>query len=496
MNKSESIVNGFRKTNNFQEIAKGIINSERIDSSKFDIFSKHQISSYLKDKIEKNVGLSKELQKSVTSETKQELNKLLPINIKKGNKSELFFISDKGVCKELLKAFEPVNKDKDYFNNDFDEEEVLQFIKDNNPDDDALIEKFGENIIDFLNKLEEDNKIEISDENTYKVKDLGNVDKLSGEEIDFEKDSKDNSEEDDKKNSEEDDDFKEDENSKDNNLDKNDEDDLEEDKNSEDINDSNEDEEEDLDNEENNDSAEDNDELNNLDSNKEDNLNQKDANIFDNDKKSNEANEKDDLNDSSNNLDNSNDNSNDDDVNEEKSDSNLSNEELEAMAKKTASATLLKFYKNSNDENLKEIAKIELKSRNIEVEDDDKQNNSDENLPQDKEDYKELENYVNNYLGGYDKEDLVNLVAELANKYPKKRAELKEAYRRYYSMNNNGNKALKIEEDDFKNFLENNYFNNFTQGDLQSMAFLLISKLPKEYKKFKNMYKEEQEMPK
>ena len=34
-------------------------------------------------------------------------------------------------------------------------------------------------------------------------------------------------------------------------------------------------------------------------------------------------------------------------------------EELEEFAKKTATVTLLKFYKNSTDEKLKEIAAIE-----------------------------------------------------------------------------------------------------------------------------------------
>ena len=54
-------------------------------------------------------------------------------------------------------------------------------------------------------------------------------------------------------------------------------------------------------------------------------------------------------------------------------------------------------------------------------------------------------------------------------------------------MNNNGNKLLKVEENEFKDFLTDHYFNNFTPGDLQSYAYLLISKNPKEYRKYKKM---------
>ena len=169
--------------------------------------------------------------------------------------------------------------------------------------------------------------------------------------------------------------------------------------------------------------------------------------------------------------------------------SNMTPEELEAFAKKTATVTLLKFYKNSTDEKLKEVAAIELKSRGTNIEDngEGKKSEAEENLPENKAALDALERFTKDYLGEYDNEDLISVVVELANEDPAKRRELKERYRDHYSINNNGNKLMKIDEDDFKTFLTENYFNTFTPGDLQSYAYLLISKNPKEYRKYKKM---------
>ena len=171
---------------------------------------------------------------------------------------------------------------------------------------------------------------------------------------------------------------------------------------------------------------------------------------------------------------------------EGKEKSDMTPEELEAFAKKTATVTLLKFYKNSTDEKLKEIAAIELKSRGVDVEKGEGEEHEGD-LPENKAALDALESFIKEYLGKYDNEDLISVVVELANQDPGKRKELKDLYRTFYSMNNNGNKLLKVDEEEFKTFLTDHYFNNFTPGDLQSYAYLLISKNPKECRKYKKM---------
>lgn len=382
-----SILNGFKntKTQTFGEILKGILDPSKIDKDKFDVFSTKQISSYLKDVLKENIGLSKSIQAQIVSSTKKELSHLVPVKIKKGDKIKNFFIVEKGVCAEILKSFEPVNKGEGYFdkedeNADFDEEEVLDFIKENNPDDDELIDEFGEDIIDYLNQLDEEGKISISDEGKYSVK-----------EEDPTEDPKEDPTEDPVE------DPKEDPT----------EDPKEEPK---------------------------------------------------------------------------------EDPKDEPTD-NQSPEELEAMAKKTATATLINFYKNSNDENLKNIAAIELKTRGIDIQKEVGENNdNDPNLPDTKQELDELEKWIRDYLSEYDEEDLIKYVVSLINQSPAKRKALKEKYREYYSASNNGNKALKINDEDFDDFLENHYLKNFTNEDLKDMTFNLLRKNPKEYKKFKNLH--------
>lgn len=418
-----SILNGFKNVQNstFNEILKGVIDPSKVNNEKFDIFSKRQVKKYLDNILENNIGLAKEIQKGVVEETKSELGKLIPVNIKKGSKIEKFYIAKKGDCTELLKAVEPVNNQEDYFENDdeFDEEEILNYIRDNQPDDDKLVNEFGDGIIDFINKLHEDGKIDVSDDGFYLLKESSDEEGDEGNE-------------DDDVNNE-----GGDEGAINNDLPENnngDDDGLQGEEGGEGTVDNNIDEGEGGDGEGDNNFSGD---LNN-----------------DDDKK-------------------------------------YTPEELEKFAKKTATATLIKFYKNSEDEDLKDVVAIELKTRGIDIASEADEKNGDNDLPNNKAELDELEDWIKNYLGSYDKEDLVKFVADLANQSPAKRKELKEAYRKYYSSSNNGNQALKVDEKDFKDFLENHYFNNFTDGDLQSMAFLLVSKNPKEYKKFKSMYEEE-----
>lgn len=529
-----SILNGFKNVQNstFNEILKGVIDPSKVNNEKFDIFSKRQVKKYLDNILENNIGLAKEIQKGVVEETKSELGKLIPVNIKKGSRIEKFYITKKGDCTELLKAIEPVNNQEDYFENDdeFNEEEILNYIRDNQPDDDKLVNEFGDGIIDFINKLHEDGKIDVSDDGFYLLKESSDDEGDNGNDEDNEEGgdegNEENQEESDENNEGGDDNG--DENQEEGNNDNgegeegNGENDNKEGEegdgnissegmglNGEELNLDNEDSQEGEENNNGDDLQGDNQgDENNIDTNgnveegaqEGDNNNGDDINNEGGDE-GNEGDNGDDLQGGEgneegiidNNIEENNEGDNgegDDNLNDNKE---YTPEELEKFAKKTATATLIKFYKNSEDENLKDVVAIELKTRGIDIASEAESNEKmgDNDLPNNKAELDELESWTKNYLGSYDKEDLVKFVADLANQSPAKRKELKEAYRKYYSSSNNGNQALKVDEKDFKDFLENHYFNNFTDGDLQSMAFLLVSKNPKEYKKFKSMYEEE-----
>ena len=526
-----SILNGFKNVQNstFNEILKGVIDPSKVNNEKFDIFSKRQVKKYLDNILENNIGLAKEIQKGVVEETKSELGKLIPVNIKKGSKIEKFYIAKKGDCTELLKAVEPVNNQEDYFENDdeFDEEEILNYIRDNQPDDDKLVNEFGDGIIDFINKLHEDGKIDVSDDGFYLLKessdeegDEGNKDDINNEGGDEGNEGGDDNGLQGEKNQEGD------EGNNNDGEEGNGENDEEGDDNNgegeegdgnissegmglngEELNldgEGSQGEQEGGENNNEGDSSQEGDGDNNLEGDNNDDVNNEggDEGAINNDLQENNNNGDDSgLQEEGgegtvdNNIDEGGDGEGDNnfsgDLNNDDDDKKYTPEELENFAKKTATATLIKFYKNSEDEDLKDVVAIELKTRGIDIASESDEKNGDNDLPNNKAELDELEDWIKNYLGSYDKEDLVKFVADLANQSPAKRKELKEAYRKYYSSSNNGNQALKVDEKDFKDFLENHYFNNFTDGDLQSMAFLLVSKNPKEYKKFKSMYEEE-----
>ena len=556
---SSAILNGFKGNKNvknqpFQEILKGVYDPKKIDNEKFDIFSSKQLNCYLKNILRENTGQSKEIQKSVVESTYGELNKMVPITLKKGNKAQKFFIAKKGECVEILKAFSPVNDDEDYFDKDedFDEEEVLEFIKNNEADDDALIDEFGDDIIEYLNQLHEDGKIDVDeDSGVYVVKDSSND---KGDEEDKDNKEEDKTEEDKEKDDKEadlDDKEKEDkkgEEDKEADLDdkkEKDKEDIEKDKDDEDadkdnlgggsdlglkgeeIGDRFEDKKEKEDKNIETDNEEEDQTKENLDKEEED-INKEKEDLGDDDKgddlgddlnkdkeeKKNPFNEgekenedldgdNDDLN---NNSDDDNgegndlgDDFNNEDLNDkagdgekEKEEEEYTPEELERMAKETATSTLVKFYQNSNDENKKDIVKLELKIRGVDVDtlgdEKDKKGNEDD-LPETREELKKLEGWVKSMFADYDREDLRDYVTGLVLQSPAKRKELKDYYRDYYKMNNAGNTLAKVDNEEFKTWLTDTYFKNFSDGDLQQYALNLVSKNPIEYNKLKKTYK-------
>lgn len=547
-NSKNSILCGFKGhgKNNlpFQEILKGVYDVSKIDNNAYDIFSKKQVKCFLNNIIKENTGVSKEIQKSVVAETREEFNKLIPITLKKGDKLQQFFISKKGECKEILKAFAPVNDDEDYFeDDDFDEEEVLDFIKNNKVDDDALIDEFGDDIIDYVNQLHEDGKIDVDEENgVYVVKDSSNDDDDDKDDDDKDDDDDDDKKELDDKESDLDDKKEEDkekeeekvadEDTKEEDEEKNkekakDDEDAEKDElgkgddlklKSEEIGDRFEDKEEkddkeektdleekdqakeDLDKEDKDLNSEEDEEKKDLDENKEDLDDKDDKNIFENEGNDLNENDRDDLN--LNDKDDLNDNEEDDHSDDDKEDNDevedkednddeYSPEELEKMAKKTATTTLIKFYKNSNDENKKDIAKLELKIRGIDVDtlDEEHHDKDENNLPETREDLKKLESWMANMFGDYDSEDLREYVSGLVMQSPAKTKELKNHYRDFYKMTNAGNTLAKVDNEEFKTWLTDTYLKNFSDGDLQSYALSLVSKNPIEYNKLKKTYK-------
>ena len=476
MKKSNPILNGF-KGSKTQEISKCVLNPHKLDNSKYDIFSDGQIKEYLKSVIAKNEGMALEIQKSVVANVKSEISNLVPVNIMHNGVSKRFYVAKTGACVELAKAMEPVNKKEGYFDNIINEDEVLKFIDENQSvDDEILLEKFGEGINDILNSLEEEGKIDVDEDGYYFV-----TDGIEENEEEEEEGNENNDEEDKEVKEVEDEEKEEEIDDKKSTL--GEEISLEEEAPSNDIEKNNEEEEKlEEEEEEKIESEEDEqfsgalkgqDEEEKLFNENEEGLNANNTEEEESEEFDNEEEEKVEV---------------DNDLATGKEKGDMTPEELEEFAKKTATVTLLKFYKNSTDEKLKEIAAIELKSRGVDIEnsgDGGKVENSD--LPENKAALEALEKFTKDHLGQYDNEDLISVVVELANQDPGKRKELKDLYRSFYSSTNSGNKLLKVDENEFKTFLTDHYFNNFTPGDLQSYAYLLISKNPKEYRKYKKM---------
>lgn len=493
MKKSNPILSGF-KGSSLQEVKKSILNPNKLDHSKYDIFSDGQIKEYLKSVITKNEGMALEIQKSVVANVKSEISRLIPVDIMHNGVAKKFYVSKAGACVELSKAMEPVNKKEGYFDNKINEDEVLKFIDENSEvDDETLIEKFGEDVTEILNSLENEGKLDVDDDGYYFVTEDNEKESVEGNESEEGEEEKEEENFEEKEESAEapaEEEFAEEE--KEENIDNNEG----EENNEEEVNSAGGgtqelsfEEEEKLENEAPNE-EEKIESTETADNEGAENENEEDLN-----------NAEEDLN---NNFENSEENNfeapeeneeNNEMVNQElEGEMNgekpqMSPEELEAFAKKTATVTLLKFYKNSTDEQLKEIAAIELKSRGVDINNGEVEQKGNENgdLPENKAALDALEKFTKDYLGKYDNEDLISVVVELANQDPGKRKELKDLYRNFYSITNNGNKLLKVDEEEFKGFLTDHYFNNFTPGDLQSYAYLLISKNPKEYRKYKKM---------
>ena len=586
-NSKNSILNGFKNHRNvtlFQEVIKGVYDADRIDHSKFDIFSSKQIKCYLNNIILENKGVSKEIQKSIVDNTNAEFSKLIPITLKKGGKPAQFFMAAKGSCKEILKAFEPVNEKEDYFkDDDFDEEEVLEYIKDNDADDDSLINEFGDGIIDYLNKLHEEGKIDVDeDKGVYKVTESDkDSDKEENEEDDEDADLDEKKKKKEKKEDDEDadEDDKKEEAKKKKERKKDDEDadiddkrekrkkkrEKEEDDRDADLDDKREerkkkrekdidDKDADIDDKEKEDDEDRERALDDIDADLDDKKKEKDElegegsdissegmglkgtpigedeesyddkekeddedkrSIFDDDNDEDEElkDEKDELKDNADDGENIFENKENEEVdNENEEDNNLdgedeedekinhnddseeeySPEELEKMAKQTATTTLIKFYKNSNDEDKKDIVKLELKIRGIDVDEisgGDKEGKDDKDLPESKEELKRLDGWMHQMFNDYDREDLRDYVSGLVLQSPAKRKELKEHYRDYYKMNNAGNSLAKVDNEEFKTWLTDTYLKNFSDGDLQQYALSLVSKNPIEYNKLRKTYK-------
>lgn len=475
MKKFSPILNGF-KGSNVQEVQKGILNPSKLDNTKYAIFSNGQIQEYLKSVITKNEGMALEIQKSVVANVKEEMSHLIPVNIMHNGKAKKFYVAKADSCVELAKAMEPVNRKEGYFDSKINEDDILKFIDENEEvDDDMLIKEFGEDVTEVLNTLEEDGKLDVDEDGFYFVTD--EIEKKSEEEEEEKKPEEEEEEEKKPEEEEEEEKIEEEEEKKPEEEEEKKPEEEEEEKKEEEIDNNGggtqsleeklEEEEEKKPEEEEEEKIEEEEE--------EKQPGEEEEKIEEEEEKKPEEEEEEEIKE-------------EEEIPEEgKEKSDMTPEELEAFAKKTATVTLLKFYKNSTDEKLKEIAAVELKRRGIDVNSENNNQSENGDLPENKAALDALEQFTKDYLGGYDKEDLISVVVELVNQDPAKRKELKDLYRSFYSSTNSGNKLLKVNEEEFKDFLTNHYFNNFTSGDLQSYAFLLISKNPREYRKYKKM---------
>lgn len=507
MKKFSPILNGF-KGSNMQEVQKGILNPSKLDNTKYAIFSNGQIQEYLKSVITKNEGMALEIQKSVVANVKEEMSHLIPVNIMHNGKVKKFYVAKADSCVELVKAMEPVNKKEGYFDSKINEDDILKFIDENEEvDDDMLIKEFGEDVTEVLNTLEEDGKLDVNEDGFYFVTDETEGEGASEGEGAGEGEGEGAGEGESAGESEGAGEAGEGEGAG-----------IGEGEGAEAGKGEDEGEGQQGGEGESAGAAGGGTQEINFDGEGEgagdgegvgegaegagegeglgegagegegeglgeregagegagENMGEGEGEGLGEGEDMGEGAEK------------------GEDVGAgagEGAGAEMTPEELEAFAKKTATVTLLKFYKNSTDEKLKEIAAIELKSRGVDVENGGATDTNNQNgeLPENKAALDALENFTKDYLGKYDNEDLISVVVELANQDPGKRKELKDLYRKYYSMNNDGNKLLKVDEDEFKEFLTDKYFNNFTNGDLQSYAYLLISKNPKEYRKYKKM---------
>lgn len=558
---SAAILKGFKGNNTtpFKTVIKGVTEKENIDNEKFDLFSKKQVHDFLGNVMEQNAGIAKELQKGVVDTVKKDISNLIPIQLKLANSNVVTaFIAPKGSCIEILKAVNPVNKDTEDFpdeefeeetSEEFSEEDVLDFINSVSPTEDELVGEFGDGIMDYIKTLQDEGKISVDEDGVFSAE-IGGEDSDEGGEDNNEGDNDDNGEGD-EEGSEGDDNFNEEGEDGTGEEGNSDEFGEGEDNNNEDIpglkgeeisleegeetSENNQEEDNSLNGDEGEEGNVEDDQnpLNGDDNNEGDENNEEDENdntLNEEDEENNVGDEGsgDDSGENADGLTNDEDkqspfNLDGEENNEENGDpsslnseegeenSNLNPdeggegegetytpEELEKFAKETATATLEKFYKVSNDEDKKNIVKLELQRRGFDVNNllsDDKngEGNGKNNLPKTTEEVEELKNWIDSYFQDYDKEDLAKYVKDLILQSPAKRKELKDHYRNFYSMSNGGNKVMKVDEKDFAEWLEDQYLVNFSFGDLKDYALRLLSKNPKEINKLKSAYTELQQ---
>lgn len=558
---SAAILKGFKGNNTtpFKTVIKGVTEKENIDNEKFDLFSKKQVHDFLGNVMEQNAGIAKELQKGVVDTVKKDISNLIPIQLKLANSNVVTaFIAPKGSCIEILKAVNPVNKDTEDFpdeefeeetSEEFSEEDVLDFINSVSPTEDELVGEFGDGIMDYIKTLQDEGKVSVDEDGVFSAE-IGGEDSDEGGEDNNEGDNDDNGEGD-EEGSEGDDNFNEEgedgtgeegnsdefgegednnnedipglkgeeisleegeetsENNQeeDNSLngDEGEEGNVEDDQNPLDGDNNNED-DENNEEDENDNTLNEEDEENNVgdEGSGDDNGENADGTINEEGKQSpfnldGEENNEENGDSPSLNGEEGEENSNlNPDEGGEGEGETYTPEELEKFAKETATATLEKFYKVSNDEDKKNIVKLELQRRGFDVNNllsDDKngEGNGKDNLPKTTEEVEELKNWIDSYFQDYDKEDLAKYVKDLILQSPAKRKELKDHYRNFYSMSNGGNKVMKVDEKDFAEWLEDQYLVNFSFGDLKDYALRLLSKNPKEINKLKSAYTELQQ---
>ncbi len=203
-----------------------------------------------------------------------------------------------------------------------------------------------------------------------------------------------------------------------------------------------------------------------------------------------------------------NDGNRDDDANEDGNISHTS-EEITAMASQASDDDLKAFIQDpSQPDNLKQVALQELENRtnnqtNGQGNEGENTEEGTENVEggeidplkqkqeQEDEEEKIFEDWMDEHFDGWDREDLEDMVKEMILKSPIKRKEIKEAFRKQYPTNNEGNqfsgRINKEGVEDLEEFILK-YLNNMTDADLKKYGIDLLAISPEHKGKMRKTY--------
>jgi len=170
----------------------------------------------------------------------------------------------------------------------------------------------------------------------------------------------------------------------------------------------------------------------------------------------------------------------------------MDEETAKTHAKSAPTENLEDYVKNKeNPEEMIEVAQEELDGRNKMDMDGDENEDGDGDEDEEEEvevkEKKEFEQWVDSHFDDHDIEDLRKMVKLLIMEAPGEMKVLKEHYREEYPGKNKGNKADKIEDESFNEFLDE-YLEHKPFPHLKDYAKKLLNKNPDAFVKMKKKY--------